>query len=425
MMFKKQTALEIFGFFILIILLSAGIAWGSGISNARALGMGGAYTASARGLDAPYWNPANLGLSDGNRYSIGIFSAGAGLKNNSLTLGEYNKYNGSFLDDQDKAHIMSSVPGDGLKLEAMAELSALNFSVGNFSFVSKGYWASNLNIGHDPLELMLYGNAVVDEISMKNTYGEGYGIVDMAASYGRSMIQWEDGELAVGGSLHYFRGLVYKKIIEAEGMISTTDTGFVGDGHVSLLSSTGGSGSAIDLGVAIIFDSTWNFSGVWQNSYSRLNWNDETEMRIVSFNMEPTTAQGYADSTINDSLITGRDTTVAAESFSSDLPSTMKLGLAKSFPGFLISLDWEQALESRPGTGVNPRVAVGVEYKAAEFLPLRAGISTGGRQGSLYSIGFGLHFGQYRFDIAMANSGSPLPTYTKGAVFALGMGLYF
>jgi hypothetical protein len=114
-MFKKQTTLGIIGLCVLILLLSGGLAWGRGISNARALGMGGAYTAAARGLEAPYWNPANLGLSDGGRYSIGIFGAGVGLKNNSLTLGEYNKYNGSFLDDSDKEFIMNSVPGDGLR----------------------------------------------------------------------------------------------------------------------------------------------------------------------------------------------------------------------------------------------------------------------------------------------------------------------
>jgi hypothetical protein len=374
--------------------------------------MGGAYTAAARGLEAPYWNPANLGLSDGGRYSIGFFGAGVGLKNNSLTLAEYNKYNGSFLEDGDKEFIMNSIPGDGLRIEAIAEASALNFSVGNFALVSKGYGASSVNIGHDPLELMLYGNAVVDEMSLDNTYGEGYGIADIAASYGHSLMQWEDGEFAVGGSVHYLRG-------------TTTDTGFVGDANVSLLSSTGGSGFALDLGVAVFFDRSWYFSGAWQNAYSKLIWDGETELRIFSFDMEPTTAHGYADSTINDSLITSSDTTVAAESFSSDLPSTMKLGLAKQFPKFLVSLDWEQALESRPGTGVNPRVAAGVEYRPTNFLPLRAGMSTGGRQGSLYSFGFGLHFGSYHFDIAVANSGSPFPTHTKGARFAVGMGLYF
>jgi hypothetical protein len=424
-MFKKQTTLGIIGLCVLILLLSGGLAWGRGISNARALGMGGAYTAAARGLEAPYWNPANLGLSDGGRYSIGIFGAGVGLKNNSLTLGEYNKYNGSFLDDSDKEFIMNSVPGDGLRIEAIAEASALNFSVGNFALVSKGYGASSINIGHDPLELMLYGNTVVDEMSLKNTYGEGYGIVDIAASYGRALTQWEDGEFAAGGSVHYLRGLAYQKIIEAVGIVTTTDTGFVGDGHVSLLSSNGGSGVAIDLGVAVIFDRSWYFSGVWQNAYSKLIWNRETELRIVSFNMEPTTAHAYGDSTINDSLITGRDTTVAAESFSSDLPSTMRLGLVKQFPKFLVSLDWEQALVSRPGTGVNPRVAAGIEYKPTNFLPLRAGMSTGGRQGSLYSYGLGLIFGPYHFDMAVANSGSPIPTSTKGARFAVGMGLYF
>ncbi|UCE67105.1 MAG: hypothetical protein JSU85_03575 [Candidatus Zixiibacteriota bacterium] len=424
-MFKREKILGIIGLCVLILLLSGGIAWGRGISNARALGMGGSYTAIARGIDAPYWNPANLGLSDGNRYSIGIFGVGAALKKNIFTLADYNKYNGQFLTDGDKENILNSIPADGLRLDAIGEASALNFSVGNFALVSKGYGASSLNIDRDPLELIFYGNAVVDEISLDNTYGEGYGIADIAASYGHPVMQWENGEFAVGGSFHYLRGFAYQKVIESEGSISTTDTGFVGDAHMTILSSLGGSGYALDLGLAVKFDRTWYFSAAWQNAYSRMIWDKDTEMMIYTFNMEPITAYDFSDSAASDSLITSSDTTVAADPFSSDLPSTMRLGLTKEFNQFLFSFDWEQALETRPGTGVNPRLAAGLEYKPLNFLPLRAGMSTGGRQGSLYSFGFGLHFGPYHFDIAVANSGSPFPTHTKGARFALGMGLYF
>lgn len=424
-MFKIQKTLGIIGLCVLILLLSGGLAWGRGISNARALGMGGSHTAVARGIDAPYWNPANLGLSDGNRYSIGIFGAGAGLRNNSFTLADYNKYNGQFLTDGDKEDILNSIPADGLRLDAIGEASALNFSVGNFALASKGYGVSSANIDRDPLELLFYGNAVVDEVSLYNTYGEGYGIADIAASYGRSLMQWGDGEFAAGASLHYLRGFAYEKIVESEGSVSTTDTGFVGNAHMAVMSSRGGSGYAVDLGVAVKFGHTWNFSAAWQNAYSRLIWDKETEMTIYSFNMEPSTASDFADSAASDSLITSSDTTVTIDPFSSDLPSTMRLGLTKEFRQFLFSFDWEQALETRPGTGVNPRIAAGLEYKPLKFLPLRGGFSTGGRQGSLYSFGLGLHFGPYHFDLAVANSGSPFPTHTKGARLAVGMGLYF
>jgi hypothetical protein len=387
--------------------------------------MGGAYTAAARGFDAPCWNPANLGFSDGNRFSIGLFGVGAGIKNNSFTLNDYNNYNGQFLDDGDKEGIINSIPADGLRFDAIAEATALNFSVGNFSLASRGYGVSSVNIDRDPFELIFYGNTVVDEVSLDNTAGEGYGIADIAASYGRQMIAWEDGEFAVGASLHYIRGIAYQKIAESEGSISTTDTGFVGDAHMSLLSSTGGSGYAMDIGAAVRFGKDWYFSGIWQNLYSKLIWDKDTEMKIYTFNMEPTTASDFSDSAASDSLITSSDTTIATESFSSDLPATMKLGLAKKFSKILVLFDWEQALETRPGSGVNPRIATGVEYAPLDFLPLRAGFSTGGRQGSLYSFGFGLHFGPYHFDLALANSGSPFPANTKGARLALGMGLYF
>ncbi len=424
-MFKKQQLLGIIGLCVLILLLSIGLAWGRGNSNARALGMGGSYTAVARGLDAPNWNPANLGLSDNNKYSVGIFSVGAGVKNNSFSLAAYNKYNGQFLTDGDKENILNSIPADGLRLDLIAEATALNFSVGNFALVSKGYAVSSLNIDRDPLELLFYGNTVVDEISLSDNYGEGYGIADISASYGHPVKRWEDGEMAVGGSFHYLRGIAYQKVVESEGMIATTDTGFVGDAHMAILSSLGGSGYALDLGLAVKFDHSWYFSAAWQNVYSKLVWDNETEKMIYSFDMEPITASDFSDSTTSDSLITSSDTTIAAESFSSDLPSTMKLGLSREFPKLILSLDWEQALKTRPGTGINPKIAAGLEYKPLKYLPLRTGISVGGRQGSLYSFGLGFHFGPYHFDLAIANSGSPFPSNTKGARLALGMGLYF
>ena len=48
----------------------------SGISNARSVAMGGAYTAIARGIESPSWNPANLALSGKNKYHFNLVSLG-------------------------------------------------------------------------------------------------------------------------------------------------------------------------------------------------------------------------------------------------------------------------------------------------------------------------------------------------------------
>ncbi len=119
------------------------------------------------------------------------------------------------------------------------------------------------------------------------------------------------------------------------------------------------------------------------------------------------------------------DTTYSTDSFSSDLQPVVKLGIARQYSKLTWSVDWSQALAPRPGLGLNPRIAAGVEYRPIKQLPLRAGMAMGGNQGAIYSFGFGAHFGPFNFDLGMSNSGSPIPSHTKGAQLSVGMGLYF
>ncbi len=410
---------------ILIWLLAFGVALGWGESSPRAVAMGGAYTALARNIEAPYWNPANLGLSDGNSFSINLFNVGVGVKNNSFSLSEYNKYNGKFLTDGDKEEILNSIPADGLSLDLLAEVSALNFSMGNFAVTYKGYAASSINLDRDPVELLLYGNAVMREVSLSNSRSEGYGIADASLSYGKAIQEWQGGELAVGASIHYLRGIAYQKILESDGGVATTDTGFVGSGSLLMRTAMGGSGFASDLGLSVRFEESWYFSATWQNAYSKLIWNNETEEMLFTFDMQPITIDAMADSVESDSLVTSNDTTYSVDAFGSDLPSVIKLGLAKKYHNMIWSVDWMQGFANRPGQGVNPRISAGFEYKPLSFLPLRTGFGFGGDQGAVYSFGFGLHFKPFNFDLGLANSGSPLPSHTKGARVAVGMGLYF
>ena len=57
------------------------------------LGLGGAYTALARGTESIYWNPANLAYYDSldNKKKIKLYSFFAGVGNNSFSIDLYNK----------------------------------------------------------------------------------------------------------------------------------------------------------------------------------------------------------------------------------------------------------------------------------------------------------------------------------------------
>jgi hypothetical protein len=408
-----------------LILLAFNVVWGRGENDPRAVGMGGAFTALARGIDAPDWNPANLGLSDNDRCSINILNLGMKFRNNSFSLDDYNRYNGHILSESDKEEIINSIPSTGLDLDLAAEASALNFSVGNLAVTYKGVGATSLSLDRDPFRLMLLGNAVVHEVSVSDTRGEAFALGDFALSYGRLLWDWDDGEFSVGASAHYLRGFGYAGIADASGGVITTDSGFVGSGRMAYRTSKGGEGYTADLGLAVRFSDNWFFSGVYQNVACRINWQRDDRQYLMWFDMQPVTVEAVLDQSQADSLVTTGDTSYVCRNFSTRLTPTIRLGLARQIRRITWSLDWEQNLFAGPGRGVSPRIAAGLEYRRWRRFPLRMGAALGGSQGSLYSFGMGIHLGSCNFDLGFANSGSLSPGHTKGVRLALAMNLRF
>ena len=420
----KKNILKIIAAALGITMLTAGPLFAWGESNPRAMAMGGAYTALGTGPEASATNPANLGLSRNRSFSLDLFSVGLSVKNNSFSLSDYNEYTGQFLTDEDKNVILDKIPAEGLKLNVLTEVSGLNFSIGRLAFNFRGLGASKANFDKDPFELLLFGNAVKSEVNLSDTRGEAYAIGDGALSYGHPLLKWQGGELAVGATFHYLYGIAYEKIIHAEGGVASSDYGFVGNGEMIVRSALGGQGTAFDLGVAMVFQNNWVFSACWQNIYSKINWNNETEELLYTFDMQPITFDDLADED-SDSLVESNDTTYSIAGFSSTIPTVVKLGLARSYKKLTWALDWEQGTSSGASQAITPRLSAGLEYRLVNFFPVRVGTSFGGDRGSIYSTGFGLYMGPVHLDLALANNGSFSPGQTKGVHFAFGMGLRF
>jgi len=421
--YSAKTVFLIAAFWVSILTSSA--AFGKWDSHPRAVGMGGAYSALARDFEAPEWNPANLGLSDGSRASVNIISGGFTVNNNSFTVSDYIKYNGEFLDESDKDKILASIPASGLAVDLSAEVSALDLSIGNIAFTYGVHGSSSFFIDRDPIKLLLLGNAVTHEATLSSTRGEAIALADLAASWGHVVRRWAGGELAVGGTLHYLQGLEYSKVVESVGGVSTTEGGFEGSGHLTLHSSHGGVGYSADAGLAARFGDGWRFSVSWRNAISRLYWGKRNEERILSFEMQPVTLEQSSQDPDRDSPVSTKDSSYSYGSFSSRLAPVIRLGIAKSCRKTTWSVDWEQALIEGPCQGVSPGVAVGLEYVPRSFLPLRAGLAFGGDRQPRFSGGFGIHSGPYEFDMGAAKAETPLPVDTRGLTVAFSFSLRF
>ncbi|MFQ6033172.1 MAG: hypothetical protein ACE5K2_09660, partial [Candidatus Zixiibacteriota bacterium] len=278
---------------IMLILIHNTQLLASGLSSGRSVGMAGAYTAAARGAECVFWNPANLGFSDGSEKTLNLLSFGMNINNNSFNWGHYTQYNGKFLTAEDKQNILDLIPLEGFNLKLDADISALNFSWGNFALTLSGQGSSDLLLPKEPIEALLFGNELNDTLLIQNSDGEAYASFDIGLSYGRSILKGNGKELFCGGSIRYKRGLIYQKVKKTEGELVTLETGINGEGDFALNSAGGGKGYALDLGFAMKYRNDWTFGLSFLNLLNRIKWDKEIKERGYQFRIDSLLAENF------------------------------------------------------------------------------------------------------------------------------------
>lgn len=392
-----------------------------GLSSARSLGLGGAYTAVAKGFEAPFWNPANLSFKDNPGFNLNIFSLGVSVENNAFSLKDYNRYNGSFWDEGDKDKILSLVPATGLNLNAQAEACILGFSYPYFALVSWVTGVSDISLPKEPIELLLIGNQMEDTISLEGTSGEAYAYAALSLSFSSPVYRNEEREIGIGVNLKYLQGIIYEKIVKASGEIRIKESEIEGESDLILRSARGGRGYALDLGIAAKLNEKWTFSFFLSNPLSQIKWSRKTEEKGYQFQIDSLNLASSDD----DSVVLSEDYEKDIEPFVTHLPAMIKAGFAYQGKKTLLSFDWEQGFENGPGVSKTPKLSLGTELKLTRFLPLRAGISIGGKEGINLCGGFGLDLGAVYLDLGIANKKALTPDHSKGLGISLGCGLRF
>ena len=406
---------------VLVPLLAAGLSADTALAQGavRAWGMGGASTASSRGLEAVEYNPANLAFSEGT--SIGLAAVAVDVHNNALSLDRYNEITGSYLDQADKAALLADVPENGLRLDAEAHASALGFQTGHFAFSINAIGAGQGNLDKDYFDLVLFGNQLDETVDFSNTWGEGYAVGSATLSMGQILAEGDGGRLSVGLNARYLQGLYEVHVEEAHGSLSTSMTEISGDAFVSTISSDGGQGYGMDLGLALQTENDWSFGLVMDNLYTRITWESNVEAREYRV-----TAADI--NVLNEDLeraVSDRDSTYAASAYETSLPRRLRLGAAHRFGQAALAADYIQGFEDRGATSKSPQFNAGVEFWPTGNVQPRLGASVGGSIGSGVSAGLGLRIGPWRVDLAAVSRGGLNPNNTKGVGFAAGSCLVF
>jgi Family of unknown function (DUF5723) len=385
----------------------------------RAWGMGGAQTASARGLGAVEFNPANLALSNGT--NVGLAGVAVDVNNNSLSLDRYNEITGSYLNESDKEQLLGEIPESGFQLDADVRASAMGAQFGNLAVSFEAWGAGSGNLDRDYFDLVLFGNTLNETIDFSNTYGEGYALATGAISYGRHFYSSGSFDLYGGASARYFQGIYEMHVEDAYGQMTTTMDEISGEAFVSTLSAQGGQGAGVDLGLALQIPGSWTLGMALDNVVTNIKWNTDVEAR--EFRLDASDIN-LANDDLDDS-VADADTTLYGGEYSTSLPRVMRLGAANRFGKFDVAMDYVQGFETRGTTSTTPQLNMGAEWDLCSYFMPRAGMRLGGASGKSLAGGLGLGLGPWKVDLAAMTRGGLTGGGAKGVGFAAGTSLQF
>jgi len=417
---RLQKSIMICLIFSLFVLFFSGRLHGQ--MTARAMGMGCAYTALARGVHAADWNPANLGFPDNPKFSMSFVAAGVQISNNSFTQNMYNDYVGKYLTAGDVADILSSIPDNGLRFGLRGTVRMLSFSVGKFALTFGGDFGGYGNIEKDVFELMFEGNELYKSYTFDHIDASGEGIGLIGLSYG-DQIPVDFAEVfTVGGTFNLIYGLGYAKMEKSDFTLLLNDFGFNLNGEYESRTATGSMGWGVNVGAAAKMSEKLTLSLSLSNLISNLPWSDDVKISKGYIDADSVAILDFDDDE-EDDLIADSSWTVDGSRFSGRLPVQMRLGALYEEGDFVMTADYAQGFRTTAWVSTTPQVSFGTEWRKVKWLPLRMGVLLGGRFGFGTSFGLGIRPGGFIWDLAIMNRGFISPGSSKGFVVATELGM--
>ncbi len=388
---------------IIITLVLLQFAKAQDLLDARSVGMAFSNTAITEGLEHIGGNPATLAVPQNFNFEMNLISVRAMIKNNGLSMNFYNKYftTGDSLTSHDVDDLLSQIPDQGLRTDALVNLMPISFYSRYFSLSFQGMGNAYVNIPKSPLTLPFKGNRDGNEYTLDDLKGEAWAAAAATFSLGLPLTKYVDDQLeffSAGLSLKYIRGFQYAKIQEAQGGLFTYDTYILANGYMEQLHSAGGSGFGLDAGV-LAKSGDWTLSLNVTNALGSIRWNTENELQVMEFSSDTLRLNKMDDLETSDT-----DTTYPAGSFSTALPRNLTIaGAYQLRHNVVVTAAYRQGLNKSLGNYTRPLLAVGTEYKPISVFPLRMGFNAGGNNGFSLGLGMGIDLKYWQLNLAYLN----------------------
>jgi hypothetical protein len=203
----------------------------------------------------------------------------------------------------------------------------------------------------------------------------------------------------------------YVLLFELDYLVRRSGSSFLGNSgeDFTLFPEPAGSGFGIDIGVAANLDGVMTSLSI--TDIGSINWTGNLSESHSSYYGAITDP---FDEAIQDSIENAfKGVTSPGGEFSTSLPTRLRIGFSfvsdsvralRNFPsGLLIAFDYTQGLTNSLNNTTTPRFSLGIEYRPLQFLPIRTGLSVGGRTKFRWAVGFGLDFHYVSLDLGAEN----------------------
>ena len=417
-----------------------------GNEDARRMGLGNTSNAISQGVYSIGINPANL-LNSYSTVDLSTIlplphiSASAGT--NFITINNINYYSGRFLNDNDKQNLNTIFQNGGI-VQGNASVTLLSFglrfgpSIGAIGFSINDFVESDFTVPHSLSNLLLNGNPQNSIYTFDDTKFNAWYVRSYSLSYARDFTGVMPDyikSLTAGLSIKYYQGFAYAQSMQVNNnslqtgsnnqiilnsnyvihsafsnefniKYSFDSTTTNADPKASPFPSPVGTGLGFDIGFNADIYNNWNVSLAITDIGSIL-WNKSTA--ITTSNGQYTLTDLF-NSTQGDSIKNKfKGISVPGGSFTTQLPTTLRIGAAHkfysfggSFPGtLLLAVDINHGFNNEPGNSTDTRYSFGGEWQMAHGVPfIRTGISFGGLLGFHWGLGLGIDTGLLEFNFA-------------------------
>lgn len=354
-------------------------------ASATALGLGFNTTASARGFSALANNPAGLAMDDSPGFSLAIPAVAVETGLGPITLSDLAEWENQFVPASVKDAWLESVTASGAQAGTVsAGATPVAFNVGSLGFQLSAQVGSQVSLGPDAVELLLYGNAgrtgSAGDFDLDGSSMDAFVVSTAAVGYGfRATPRLHlgvTGKYSVGSGLLVGRDLgssLQSDPLRAQIQFPVLFTDYTDEfGNERDGAYDNGSGFGLDIG-AIWVGPSMTVGASIQNIVNSFEW-DLTGFSYVPGEalFEPGTGESNFDELPADGA--PQELLDAAEELT--LKPVYSVGIQVEPTSLLmISADIRKRASGGLALGPEFHMGVGAELRALSFLPLRGHIA--------------------------------------------------